>query len=488
MNFLTLDVGTTCCKCQLFSERGEILFYTSEEYPLAVSGGAEYVDVEGIRARVFSMMRAATKVAAYASVCISSFGESFVLLDKDDNVLFAPMLYTDPRGEAEAEELRKTIGEERLFAVTGTTPNAMYSVSKLLWIREHCPEAYAKADKLLLICDYLGYLLTGERVIDYGLAARTGVFDIHKKQFSEAILRPLEISEALFSCPAPTGSVVGELKAEIKASLGIAGGCKLVLGSHDQICATVGAGVVAGGEAADGMGTVECITAVFEKAPESLAFGKMGYCVVPFLQNLYCTYMFNYTSNTVVNWFRRDILHGYKGEEREQFAYLEKNLPAATDVLLLPYFEGAATPYQDRNAKGAFVNLTKETTDLDLYRAILEGTSFEMRVNLESVLPFGISVKEITATGGGANSAPWLQIKSDVLGLNVKTLRSSEGGLCGCAMLSAVALGACKDLENSRGVFVQHEDEYTPRKNERAIYEVKYTKYKKLYHLLKEIF
>lgn len=69
MNFLTLDVGTTCCKCQLFSERGEILFYTSEEYPLAVSGGAEYVDVEGIRARVFSMMRAATKVAAYASVC-----------------------------------------------------------------------------------------------------------------------------------------------------------------------------------------------------------------------------------------------------------------------------------------------------------------------------------------------------------------------------------------------------------------------------------
>ena len=223
------------------------------------------------------------------------------------------------------------------------------------------------------------------------------------------------------------------------------------------------------------MGTVECITAVFEKAPESLAFGKMGYCVVPFLQNLYCTYMFNYTSNTVVNWFRRDILHGYKGEEREQFAYLEKNLPAATDVLLLPYFAGAATPYQDRNAKGAFVNLTKETTDLDLYRAILEGTSFEMRVNLESVLLFGISVKEITVTGGGANSAPWLQIKSDVLGLNVKTLRSSEGGLCGCAMLSAVALGACKDLENSRGVFVQHEDEYTPRKNERAIYEVKYT-------------
>ena len=488
MNFLTLDVGTTCCKCQLFSERGEILFYTSEEHPLAVSGGAQYVDVEGIRARVLSMMRAAAKVAAYASVCISSFGESFVLLDKDDNVLFAPMLYTDPRGEAEAEELRETIGEERLFAVTGTTPNAMYSVSKLLWIREHCPKAYARADKLLLICDCLGYLLTGERVIDYGLAARTGVFDVHHRRFADGILQELGIPEALFSRPAPTGSVAGELKAEVKAALGIAGGCKLVLGSHDQICATVGAGVVAGGEAADGMGTVECITAVFEKAPESLAFGKMGYCVVPFLQDLYCTYMFNYTSNTVVNWFRRDILHGYKGEEREQFSYLEKNLPAVTDVLLLPYFAGAATPYQDRNAKGAFLDLTKETTDLDLYRAILEGTSFEMRVNLEAVSPFGIFVKEVTATGGGANSAPWLQIKSDILGLNVKTLRSAEGGLCGCAMLSAVALGVCKSLEEARSVFVRYKGGYTPQKNDRAMYEAKYAKYKKLYHLLKEIF
>lgn len=487
MNFLSLDVGTTCCKCQLFSERGEILAYRSEEYPLAEQDGERYVDIVGICTRVCSMMKEMAP-KGYACVCISSFGESFVLLDKEDNLLIYPTLYTDPRGEEQTKILRDEIGNERLFAVTGTMPNAMYSVSKLLWIRENRPKLYERADKLLLICDYLGYLLTGERVIDFSLAARTGVFDVHERKFSSEILQTLSISEALFSRPMPTGSVVGELQESVKRELGIRGSCKLVLGSHDQICATIGAGVIAGGEAADGMGTVECITAVFDNAPTDLRFGGMGYCVVPFLKDFYCTYMFNYTSNVVVNWFRRDILHGYKGEEKEQFVYLEGRDRPPTDVLMLPYFAGCATPFQDRNAKGAFLNITKETADLDLYRAILEGTSFEMKLNLETAESFGIHVEEMTATGGGANSALWLQIKSDILRIPVRTLRSSEGELCGCAMLCAVALGTCSDLAQARKAFVRYKDSYAPQEKYQGIYAGKYQKYRKLYQTLKEFY
>lgn len=487
MNYLTLDVGTTACKCQLFSEKGDILAYKSEECPLIEREGAYYADIVGIRARVFDMMREMAKLG-YSAVCISSFGESFVLLDERDELLTFPMLYTDPRGTEEAERIREQIGSERLFAVTGTTPDAMYSVSKLLYLRGHAPDLYARAKKLFLICDYLGYLLTGERVIDFSLAARTGVFDVHKREFAHEIMQELAIDEALFSRPMPTGSVVGELKAEVKAALGIDGSCKLVLGSHDQVCATIGAGVIAGGEASDGMGTVECITAVFDSAPSQIAFGEMGYCVVPFLSDFYCTYMFNYTSNVVVNWFRRDILHGYKGEEEKQFAYLEGRDRPPTDVLLLPYFAGSATPFHDKNAKGAFLNLTKETGDLDMYRAILEGTSFEMKLNLEAAAPFGIKVREVTATGGGANSKLWLQIKSDILGLPVRTLRSSEGGLCGCAMLSAVAMGAYPDLEAARAVFVRYKERFSPQETYKEIYERKYLKYQKLYQTLKEFY
>lgn len=107
MNYLSLDVGTTCCKCQLFSEEGDILLYRSEEYPLAERDGEKYVDIESIWSIVQSLMLSAARAGGYASVCISTFGESFVLLDKEDKILFYPMLYTDPRGEEEAEEILK---------------------------------------------------------------------------------------------------------------------------------------------------------------------------------------------------------------------------------------------------------------------------------------------------------------------------------------------------------------------------------------------
>ena len=196
MNFLSLDVGSTCCKCQLFSESGEILAYKSEEYPLIGREGEEYVDIEGIFARVKEMMRFASAKGGFSSMCISTFGESFALLDKNDKAVFLPMLYTDPRGAAEAEEILQKFGAEELFSRVGVLPQSMFSLSKLLWIRRHAPEAFSAADKLLLICDYLGYMLTGERAIDYGLATRTGAFHVGKRAFDGEMLSAFGIDES----------------------------------------------------------------------------------------------------------------------------------------------------------------------------------------------------------------------------------------------------------------------------------------------------
>ena len=211
MNYLSLDVGTTCCKCQLFSEEGDILLYRSEEYPLAERDGEKYVDIESIWSIVQSLMLSAARAGGYASVCISTFGESFVLLDKEDKILFYPMLYTDPRGEEEAEEILKKCGTEQLYGRVGVLPQSMFSLPKLLWIKKHAPEAFARADKLMLICDYLGYLLTGERAIDYGLASRTGAFNLNSRTFDGEVLSAFGVNASLFSRPMPAGSVVGLL-------------------------------------------------------------------------------------------------------------------------------------------------------------------------------------------------------------------------------------------------------------------------------------
>lgn len=488
MNYLSLDVGTTNCKCQLFSETGVILKTYSAQYASLIKHGETYVDVAAIWNTVKLMIAAVAKTHNVDCICLSSFGESFVALDKSDCILFDPMYYTDPRGGEEANNILRRFSAERLFFVTGVLPQSMYSVSKLLWLKNHFPQRFAQTKKIMLVCDYLGYLLTGERAIDYSLASRTGGFDIKAKQFDAEILAELGIEASCFSRPLPAGTVVGTIRKQLREELGIKKECVLALGSHDQICSALGAGALNAGDAVDGMGTVECITALFDKFPTDIEMGKQGYVCVPYAVNgLYCTYMFDYSCGSLVNWFRKDIMRGYKGDNENFFSYIEQKMTDnISDVLVLPYFAGAATPYMDMGATGHILNLTTRTEDHEIYRAILESCAMEMRLNAEMVEQYQIYVNRAVATGGGANSAKWLQIKSDIQNLPIRTLRSAEGGLCGCAVLQAVAMGTAKDFEEAVKIFVQYGESFSPHIN-RGRYDNKYRKYKKLYQILKEI-
>ena len=490
MNYLSMDVGTTCCKCQLFSETGEILEYLSKEYDFRTEGEYHYVDVDAVWAHLTEMISTVASKHEISSICVSSLGESFVLLDQNDEILFYPMLYTDPRGEEEAREILNTLGEELCFKTSGVLPHSMYSVSKLLWIKKHHPELYERADKVLLVSEYISYRLSGERVIDYGLGARTGVLDVVKRDFSEVMLKALDLPRSLFSKVMRTGSVVGSVKEDVKAALGIKGETLVVLGSHDQVCTSLGAGVLSEGDAVDGMGTVECITALHAAPPENVVMGRQGYPVVPYaIEGLYCSYFWNFSCCSSVNWYRKKIMHEYAGEEKSFFAHIEKEIESKpTGILTLPYLGGASTPYQNLNAKGVIIGLTTETTDRQLFQSLLEGTAMEMRFNSEVAEGYGIPIRNVVATGGGANSVRWLQLKADIQGIPVKTLRSSEGGLCGCAMLQAVALGGAKDLFEARDIFVRYAKEFVPHEEAHAAYEEDYNKYKKIYHMVKELY
>ncbi len=488
MNYLCFDAGTTCCKAQLFSEDGEILAYRVAEYEFLSAAGEKYVDTEAIWQHLCAVLADIGSGHVIDSVCISSLGESFVLLDKEDAILFHPMLYTDPRGEAQAKEIADTVGLERACYLCGVAPHSMYSLSKLLWIKQERPDLYRRAERVMLVGEYLGYRLSGVRCIDYGLAARTGAFDIRHLQFSEEMLAACGIRADLFSTPARAGSVVAPLRADLVKKLGLRNTPVLVLGSHDQICAALGAGACRAGDAVDGMGTVECLTALFPEPPAGPELAKMGYPCVPYpLGGLYATYILNYSCGSTVNWYRKTVMHDYAGEEGGFFPYMEKHMgEEPSGLLFLPYLDGASTPYQDLAARGVAVGLSTDTKDSDLYRSILEGTAMEMRLNMETVAPHGITVRRAVATGGGANSPAWLQIKADIEEIPYRVLRSSEGGLCGCALLSAMALDKTATEEELRARFVRYASSYTPQNTDR--YTPYYHKYKTLYQTVKEMF
>ncbi len=487
MKYLSIDVGTTCCKCQLWSDGGEVIFHDGCEVALKETQDGQYVDIENIVVLIKELIKSASSYGKIDSIAFSSLGESFVLLDKDDNILTLPMLYTDVRGEEQAKRVKEKFGSDVIFKKTGVCPHPMYSIYKLLWIKENLPDVYACADKLLLVGEYVGYLLTGERVIDYGLAARTGIFDVRNKVFCADLLDELGVSLDLFSKPMKTGNVVAKVSEKVANELNLNPDCRLVLGSHDQICATVGAGVINDGEAGDGMGTVECITSVFSKIPDSAEMGEMGYPIVPFFDK-YCTYILNFSSGSLVEWYKKKIMHGYSGDKKNFFAYIEEDIEKrTTDLLMLPYFMGCATPYQDSAIKGAILNLDLNTSDADIFKAILEATSLEMRLNMKVIKRHGINVKNFVATGGGARSDGWLKIKSSVAGRKIKRIISSEGGLCGLAIMQAVAMGSCETYADAVKKFVKYDKEFVPDESKKDYYDKKFAKYEKLYHALKEI-
>lgn len=484
-NYLSIDVGTTCCKCQLFDDKGDILIYLSKEYETKNINGEQYVNIEAIKDNVFEMIKEVASKYKISSLCVSSIGESFVLLDKHDNILFYPMLFADLKGEKEVKEIENKIDKQKMFEKTGTIPQTYFSITRLLYIRNHHPELYKNADKALLICDYIGYILTGERMIDYSLASRTGAFNIKQLDYDEEIFSNLDIDKTLFSTPMPIGTVVGHIKQDLKKELNLQNDVVVVLGSHDQVCNAIGCGCIHPGDATDGLGTIECITTIFNEKSNDLTMANEGYIIVPFIQKgIYCTYIFNTACNSITNWFKNEI----KGNEENFFNIMEEKMDESiNDLYCLPYFAGAIIPHQDLDAKGAFIGLTANTKDYELYKSIFEGLCMEMRFEVENGKKFGIFINNLIATGGGSLSKKRLQMKADIQNVNVKTLRTQEGGLCGCAIIQSVALKQFNNYDDSISLFVKAKDTYKPNQNKYNAYEPKYQKYKNLYKNLKEL-
>lgn len=483
-----LDIGTTGCKLSVYGKSGELLCNAYREYDVSRVGGAHEVDASVILSAVKSVIADCARQHAPNAIGVTSFGESFVLLDETDGVLLPSMLYTDPRGSVECDRLCASLGEDFLIQTAGVKPHPMYSLPKLMWIHENLPEVYARARRVLLMEDYIVYMLSGTAQIDYSLAARTMAFDIRKKCWNLEILNAAGIDPSLLSTPVPTGTVAGCVRPSIAEELGLSPETVIVSGAHDQVASAVGAGVFGVGEAVDGTGTVECITPVFDAIPTDPTLYAEGYSVVPYVfENTYVCYALSFTGGATLKWFRDNFAAKYGGEENV-YAALDRNVPAdPTGILILPHFAGAANPYMDNASRAAIVGLTLEHTAEDLYKALMEGVTYEIMTNLEHLSSFGITPSSLFATGGGARSEVWLQIKADILGKPITSLLAKEVGAVGTCMLVGRAIGLYRDLDEAKARFVHTGKTYCPNPDRYAKYQAIYAAYRKLYGAVRPI-
>ena len=474
-----LDIGTTGCKLTVFDGNGERLGRAYREYPVSRNGNGHEIDLNAMTESVWSVIR---EMAAchpdIRAIGVTSFGETFVMTDRAGTPLYPGMLYTDPRGAEECGELVRKIGADRISRITGLAPYPMYSVSKMMWIRRHHPEIYARAAGIQLIEDYYVRLLTGTAQIDYSLASRTMAFDINRLNWSEEIFEAAGIDPALMSRPVPTGTPAGPVTAEAARMTGLDPSCVIVTVAHDQVAAAVGAGAFDGSVAVDGAGTTECLTPVYDSLPDIGIMSRGYYSVVPHaVPGKYVAYAFNYTGGALIQWCLKTFGRGETYDSME--AAWGRDEP--TGLLVLPHFSGAATPYMDIGSKGAVLGLTMDTDAAAIYRACMEGVAYEMRVNYEALAGSGIRFRKLNATGGGARSKVWMQMKADVLNLPITALKTSDAGTVGSAMLTGIATGCYRDLQDAADRMVREAETYYPREEAHEKYMRIYERYKQVY-------
>lgn len=491
MKIAGLDIGTTGCKVTVFDEKGGKLDSAYCDYPSSRASTGHTVDAGKILEGVFTVLgKIAVTHPDIAGLGVTSFGETFVLTDENGVPLHPAMLYTDPRGCDQCAALCKALGSDRIIHITGVKPHEMYSLPKLLWIKENQPEVYARAKHIFLMEDLVVFALTGNAQIDYSLACRTMAFDIGKLAWSDEILAAAGIKKALFSKTVPTGTSAGHILPAVAEKTGLSPEMQVISVSHDQISAAVGAGAFSSDVAVDGAGTVECLTPIFDKLPDLRTMSRGNFAVVPYVvPGKYVCYAFSYTGGALISWCIDNIAKAEKAEAAgcSVNALLESRSQSPTGLLVLPHFAGAATPYMDTGSKGAVVGLTVATTAADIYRGCMEGVVYEMLLNREALGHDGDGITMLYATGGGARSEVWMQMKADVLDLPVTALATVDAGTVGSAMLTGIAVGCFRDLTDAAAHMVEKVKTYYPDPAMHEKYMTVYQRYRGLYHALRPL-
>ena len=490
MYYIGIDLGTSAVKLLLMDEKGQAVNIVSKEYPLYFPNiGWSEQNPEDWWRETISGLGELTKDYDKSQIRGISFGgqmHGLVMLDKDDNVIRPAILWNDGRSVEETDYLNYTIGKDKLTEYTGNIAFAGFTAPKILWVREHEPENFARIAKIMLPKDYVAYRLSGVFSTDYSDASGMLLLDVKHKCWSKEMLDICGIRENMLPQLFESYDITGCIRDDVADELGFPDDVVIAAGAGDNAAAAVGTGVV--GTYPDGSGkcnlslgtsgTVFITNRQFgvdeNNALHSFAHADGGYHLMGCMLS----------AASCNKWWMEDILKtdDFVAEQRDI------NRLGENHVFFLPYLMGERSPHNDPFAKGAFIGMSMDTTRADMLQAVFEGVAFALRDSFEAAESIGLSVKSATACGGGAKSLLWRKILANVLNIPISTVAVEEGPAYGGAILAAVADGVYASVEDAAEKIVKRTSVTEPDAGIAAKYDERYQTFRKLYPALKDCY
>ena len=495
--YIGLDVGSSGCKAAVLDRDGNILIEKRREY------GFEYPSkgrVELNPVTVWSCVKEVlTDIAQEKCDCeirmiaVSSIGEAMVMVDENDKVLYNGIMYLDERGPETVRQVDEAVGVDKMHRITGLPPRMFYSLNRILWMQKNEPQILEKTAHYFLFEDYITYMLSGKRLVSQSTASKTWMMDVKKLEWSEKIGKIFRVPLERFSKIVQIGTIAGNIRTELAKETGLPETVQVIVGCHDQCAATLGSGCVAGGDVAAGEGSTESLNLVVNREKLTDDFWNLDVCLEPYIvPGTYMVPVGQHTHGTSLRWFANQFAKDLKGMQtptKSVYDMLnEICAPDAGEVFFLPYLTRANLMDGANRSLGVFLGMEVGTTREILYRALLEGVSFETRLCLDILKSSNLPVERMVAAGGCSKSELLMQMKADVLGCDVAILKNADAGISALAMICAVADGVYSSYEEAAEQFIGITRKYCMREKLHDVYSVKYEKYKIIRETMKKLY
>ncbi len=474
---LGVDVGSQSIQAVIIDEKGDVV--SSGSAALAMvhehDGWAEQ-DPQSYRTALRDAVRLATEgvqADRIAAMGLGSQVDGVVACDADGTPLRSAIIWLDKRATDQCDQLVSAVGAERLAERTGLVADASHSAPKMMWIRENEPQVWQNAAMFAPVGAYVLHHLTGSYAQDAANASSTMVYDVTKGDFDPDLCDAAGLDPAMLPQVRPSTDVVGTLRTDVAAELGLPASCAVVVGTGDEHAASVGAGAIEPGVVVDVTGTAEPVTTVAdEPVRDRLGVVETHGHAVPgtwLIENP------GFVSGGSTLWLSTGLLGV---PQADVFALAREAPPASDGVLFLPALSGSTAPRWNDAMRGAFLGLAMNHTSAHIARAVLEGCAFALRDIVDRLDALHLGHGEVRIVGGGARDDLWAAIKADVLGRPVRRVRSEEATAVGAAMVAGVGSGMFADFRAASVAVHLDSSTIDPDPGRQARYAEAYDRYR----------
>jgi len=497
---LGIDAGTEAVKAGIFDVQGRRVALSARPYRtyFAAPGWAEQEPTEWWASLVGAVQESLRKadVSAGEIVGVSADATTCTLvpLGADGSELGRALLWMDVRSAAQAQRIYATGHPALRYCLAGV--NAEWMPPKMLWLKENEPARYGATATLLEFTDWIAYRLTGRLALNLNTATQRWFYHGPSGGWPLAFWEEIGLADLAAKLPAellPLGRVVGGLRGEIAAELGLRPGIPVAVGGGDAFVGLLGQGVTQPGDLGVVMGSSNVLSAL---AAEEVHFpGVFGSFPDALLPGLNLVEAGQVSTGSLLSWFKRNFGAGAEADAAARgmsvYALLDEEaarLPAGSEgLVVLDSFQGNRTPHTDSTARGMIWGLSLQSGRAHVFRALMEGIAYGMEDILQTFRRQGFQIERIIASGGATHSPLFMQIYADVTGRALSVTREPEASLLGSAIVAAVGAGLYPDLAAAAGEMVAVERVYQPdaqRHLEYAFYVRQYQETYQQMHVL----